>query len=290
MTKPGFEEVKVQAISASESWDKVTGRAVARYEISDNAQTFFSFSTGYKSGGYDSLDVASSANPLEPEESTNYEWGIKGLFLDGTIRTQLSVFRLELDNRQRSVESKPPGQPSAVPTLINGDQEFDGIEVTLNWSPIDELQFGVITTYREVTSRFESYFNAIGEEVPSEVSEGETDTAYTLTFDWLPEISRGNLRVHMDYIFAETNPALDPALAAVVSDIPGFGDDRKLLNGRVTWAPDSEQYAVSLWALNLLDNERIAGVNDISTAAFGTPFVTIDPPRTYGVELEYRFR
>ena len=70
-------------------------------------------------------------------------------------------------------------------------------------------------------------------------------------------------------------------------DIPGFGEDRKLLNARIAWIHD--RWTVGLWGKNLLDNEVTGGISDISTSSFGTPFVSIDPPRTYGIEVGYRF-
>ena len=99
-----------------------TGRAVVRYQINDAAQTFLSYSTGYKSGGFDSLEPATSDNPLEPEETTNYEWGIKGDFFNRRLVTEFALYYMEIDGRQRSVYSKPPGQANATPIVINGDQ------------------------------------------------------------------------------------------------------------------------------------------------------------------------
>ena len=70
--------------------------------------------------------------------------------------------------------------------------------------------------------------------------------------------------------------------------LPGFGEDRKLLNGRIAWMHNN--WTVALWGKNLLDNEVAGSVNDITTSNFGTPFVRIEEPRSYGIELGWAFR
>jgi len=281
---PGYEQARTGTLVASDSWDKITGRAVINYQINDDALTYLSYSTGYKSGGFDSLDVTTSDNPLRPEESENIEWAIKGDFFNQRLRTQLSLFQLNIDGRQRTVDTKPPEQPQAIPTVINGDQEFTGAELVLNWLISDTVQLGFVTTWRDEESTWDPFYNAVGELV-TETTSSTTDTDYSLWLDWYPQISKGTLAIRGEYFFYENNDEFDPGV--VDPTLPGFGEDRKLLNGRIAWMND--RWTVALWAKNLLDTEVASSVSDISTASFGTPFVTIDPPRTYGIEVGYNF-
>ena len=175
VTDPKFE--------ASESWSKVTGRALAKYQISDNAMTYLSYSTGYKSGGYDSLSVFTATDPLDPEETTSYEWGIKGDFFDNSLRTQFSLFRLDVDDKAVSKDSLLPGTSSAVPTLVGGDETIDGVEITIDWLVTDELKLGLVTTARESEETLESFFDSVGVLIPSATTDGDTDTEYTVTLD-----------------------------------------------------------------------------------------------------------
>lgn len=281
---PGYEQARTGTLVANDSWDDVTGRLVLNYSISDNSTTFLSYSTGYKSGGYDSLNVMTSDNPLDPEQSENIEWGIKGDFFSNRLRAQLAVFNLEIDGRQRSVESKPPGQPQAIPVVINGDQEFTGVELTLDWVITDEVQAGFVTTWRDQEATWEPFYNAEGDLV----TEAFSDTAATNYGVWADSyfpLGVGALAIRGEYFFYENNDELDPTI--IVRDIPGFGDDRKLLNGRIAWVND--HWTVAVWGKNLLDNEVTSNISDISSASFGTPFVNIDPPRTYGIEVGYQF-
>lgn len=283
---PGYEQARTGTLLATEDWSKLTGRAVVNYQINEELLTFLSYSTGYKSGAFDSLDPRTADNPLQPEESENLEWGVRGGFLDGRLATEFSVFNMTLDGRQRTVDSKPPGQSQAVPKVITGDQEFTGAEIIVNWLISDTTQLGFLTTWRETDSEWEPFYNATGELV-TETSSDTTGTDYTFTFDWLPQIGRGDLALRLEYVFSENNDEFDPTI--VNPDVPGFGEDRKLLNARAAWTTEDGRWTFGLWGKNLLDNEVTSGINDISTGSFGTPFVSIDPPLTYGVEAAYNF-
>lgn len=283
---PGYEEAYTGVLKASDDWSKLTGRAVVRFQINDAAQTFLSYSTGYKSGGFDSLEPATSDHPIDPEESTNYEWGIKGDFFKRRLVTEFSLFYMELDGRQRSVYSKPPGQANATPIVINGDQTFEGVELIVNWLMTDTMQLGFLTTWRDEESTWEPFYNAAGELI-TDTTKSSADTDYTITFDWFPEISKGRLDLRAEYIFYENSILDDPTI--IHPDIKGYGEDRELLNARAAWTTDDGKWTVGIWGKNLLDNEYTSGVDNISLASFGTPFVRIEPPRTWGVEVHYNF-
>ena len=114
-------------LEASDPWSKTTGRLVGKYQINDDLMTYLSYSTGYKSGAFDGFDTQTSVESLDPEESSNIEWGIKGDFFNGTVRAQLSVFQMELDNRQESVETiQHPDDFFPLPTVVSVDEEYQG--------------------------------------------------------------------------------------------------------------------------------------------------------------------
>ena len=283
----GYEQARTGTLTATHSWDKVTGRAVARYQVSDSAQLFASYSTGYKSGGYDSLDVSTSDNPLRPEESENFEVGLKGDFFSDRLRAQVSLFDMTIEGRQTTVDSKPPGQLNPIPTIITGDQDFQGIEMVLNWLVTDSLRLGFMTTVRDATVTWEEYYNANGELDGGEQPETSTNTDYTITVGWQPQIGRGDLDVRVDYIFNEDTSALDPNYVDP-TEYPDFYEDREELNARIGWTSEDGRYMAALWGKNLLDQKLLGGISDISIL-FETPFTSVSAPRTYGVEFGMRF-
>ncbi len=62
---------------------------MADWQFIDNAMTYLSYATGYKSGGYDGqVFSAYVTGPFEPEEMTSIEWGVKGDFFEDTVRVE----------------------------------------------------------------------------------------------------------------------------------------------------------------------------------------------------------
>jgi len=276
-------------LSAKESWSKTTGRLVGTYRISEQLIGYASFSTGYKAGGYDSLAIRTSQDPLRPENSEQYEIGLKGDLFANRLQVQLSLFDLTVDGRQRSVETRPPGQENAIPTVINVDSMVTGVEVNISWLITEDLLFTALTTYREEETESAEFYNAQGELTQFDTS-GNTAGNYTLTLDWRPEFLGGELLVRGEYIYGEnTRDSGDANFNEDFANIPGYTDDTRLVNGRIAWTNPDNTWEVALWGRNLTDEERIGGISQTTVAVFGTPILRIQDPQTWGIEAIYSF-
>jgi iron complex outermembrane receptor protein len=274
---------------AKDSWSKTTGRLVATYRLSEQLIAYGSVSTGYKAGGFDSLAIKTSLEPLQPENSEQYEIGLKGDLLDGRLQVQLAVFDLTVDGRQRSVETRPPGQDNAIPTVINVDSGVQGVELNVSWLITEDLLFSALSTYREEENQSEEFYDAKGELTQFD-SSSDTAGNYTLTLDWRPKLAAGNLLVRGEYIYAEnTRDADDANYNPDFESIGGYTDDSRLVNGRVAWSHPKDTWEVALWGRNLTDQDRLSGISQTTVAVFGTPIVRILDPRTWGIEAIYRF-
>ena len=142
---------------AKDSWSKTTGRLVATYRLSEQLIAYGSVSTGYKAGGFDSLAIKTSLEPLQPENSEQYELGLKGDLFDGRLQVQLAVFDLTVDGRQRSVETRPPGQENAIPTVINVDSGVQGVELNVSWLITEDLLFTALSTSEKKKTNQKSF-------------------------------------------------------------------------------------------------------------------------------------
>ncbi|NKI18541.1 TonB-dependent receptor [Spongiibacter sp. KMU-166] len=275
--------------SASESWGKVTGRGVLNYQLGERAMVFASYSTGYKSGGYDSLNPGSGEAPLEPEVVQNYELGVKGDFLESRIRTQAALFHMTIDDRQEAIESRQPGSSAAVPTVINTDEELQGIELTFDWLITESVRAGIVYTYREQDSSREAHFDAQGEFVEADNRSESTPQEYTLSLDWSPETRFGLLLFHVDYIFEENTDPENEDHIDEFNRVNGYGTDTELLNARIALTLPSGDYEFALWGKNLLDNGRTSQPGGLTGDVLGTYHVGITPPPTYGLDLKVFF-
>jgi iron complex outermembrane receptor protein len=274
---------------AKDSWSKTTGRLVATFRLSEQLIAYGSASTGYKAGGFDSLAIKTSQEPLQPENSEQYELGLKGDLFDQKLQIQLALFDLSVDGRQRSVETRPPGQDNAIPTVINVDSSVQGVELNLNWLITEDLLFTALTTYREEENKSGEFYDAKGELTRFD-SSSDTAGNYTLTMNWRPKLAAGNLLVRGEYIYAEnTRDAGDANYNPDFESISGYTDDSRLVNGRVAWSDPKDRWEVALWGRNLTDEDRLSGISQTTVAVFGTPIIRILDPRTWGIEAIYRF-
>ncbi|WP_299941730.1 TonB-dependent receptor [uncultured Microbulbifer sp.] len=278
-------------VKAEETWSKTTGRVVANYKLTEDIITFASYSTGYKSGGFDSLNVTTALLPLDPEVVTNFELGIKGDFFDNRLRVQASAYNMSVEGAQNVVQSQPPEASVAAPRLINTDVENAGVEFTVDWIALPDLRLSLITQYMKAEQTPEQYYDALGDQVGGETTKGKSkpEDAYTFRMDYTPEIAVGSINFHLDYIYNRNDATLDLNYLDQYDAIPGYGGDRQRLHGRIDWYSDDDTYQVSLWGKNLTDEEYVSTVGGFGQTELQAPIVTIEEPRTYGVDVRYNF-
>ncbi|WP_299979074.1 TonB-dependent receptor [uncultured Pseudoteredinibacter sp.] len=282
---------QVDLTQASKKWSKLTGRILANYRITEESIVYGSYSTGYKSGGYDSLEVATAQLPIAPEDVKNLELGVKGDYFDGNLRVQLSFYDLQVDGSQRTILGQRPQDAGVIYYIINGDTHNKGIELQLDWLITQNLKFGLSTFYARNSSQFDDYYNALAELIESQEVKQNFSFAdnYTVQLDWYPNSGIGDVRVHLDYTFNADTLRGTPDFLEEFSAVPAYGEDRESLNAQLSWFDDSRVLEISIWGRNLSDNKRVTNIGGLGINTINAPVASIDDPRTYGLSLKYNF-
>ncbi len=305
--RPGVSNILFPArdeLWQSKTWSKTTGRLGTGYIINDDHMVFASVATGYKAGGFDSLNSPHSESSgaiildpvtgkpidvsFEPEEALNVELGYKG-FLFEKIVTTLSFFHTVLDDRQTSMNSKPPGQNQAIPTIVNQDMTIDGFELSMNWQVSDTFSTGFVTEVRKTDIETDEFYNDSGTLIAAGTTAADTNTSYTVMANWMPDIDNGSAIVHLDYVFRENARDLEIGNDEWVNNIPHYFDDTQLLNARISWISDSEQIEIGLWGKNLLDNRYTGFPGGRTKDILGTGFTSVTKGLEAGVDFKYSF-
>jgi len=305
--RPGVSNVLFQPraeLWQSKTWNKTTGRIGAGYQINDNHMLFASYATGYKAGGFDSLNSPHDEGTgevlidqvtgqvvdvsFEPEESANYELGYKGIMF-GKVRTTLAIFHNELDDRQLSKESLQPDQDYALPTIVNEDMVIDGFELGMDWQVNEQFAAGFVTEIRNIDVETEAFYNAAGNYIEAGTSSSDTNTSYTLKADWLPDFEIGTTIFHLDYVYRENANALLVGADDWVNNIPHYFDDTELLNMRVSWINDNENLEVGIWGRNLLDNKTVGAPGGRTKEVLGTGYTSVRRGQEVGVDVKLSF-
>jgi outer membrane receptor protein involved in Fe transport len=278
-----FPEVDLKA---SDDWEKVTGRLVSSYQLTDEHMVFASYSTGYKSGGFDSLTP--SATSFEPEDTTNYEVGYKAILWDEVV-TNVSAYYLELDNLQRSVDSKVPGSSQAIPTIINEDREITGLEFDIRWTATDSLILGVVSEIRSTDTYTPEFYNGEGTLISAQKTSSDAAANYTFTIDWMPDFGVGTTNLHIDYVFVENINDEEVGIEDYKLAVPEYFTDIKDLNARLSWASEDDTIEVGLWGKNLFDERYMLSIGGLTANVIGTPHGRINRGMEAGIDVKYSF-
>lgn len=241
------------------------------YKWTPDVLVYTSYSVGFRSGGY------SQNSFFDNELTKNYEAGFKSTILDGAAVLNASVFHISYANQQVSFVQL---QPIVLKQVVNIDKtNIDGFEVELNARPTDRLSVSV--------------------------GIGVTDST-------IRKISANTLTAGLDLntLVGNKSPLVAPitlnASADYVQPLPGdlsllfHGDFRReggfafdlantirtgthnLFSGKVALQKDS--WELGLWGANLT-NTRYATNVGVS----GTPYRYPNQPRSFGVELAFKY-
>lgn len=161
-TRPGVPLVAVPfTVDNSATFESFDPRIVLSYELSDDANVYASYSTGFKSGGfqYVPFSVAQANVVFQPENITTYEAGIKAEWLDRTLTTNLAAYYYDYKNLQVSRIVDLGGGAAASLITNAASSTIKGIDLEIIARPSDT--FNVSIAYGYLDAKYDQYiFNA----------------------------------------------------------------------------------------------------------------------------------
>ena len=142
--------VRIAPDSASRvqsDFSKTTWKFGTSYDLNDDVMVYASYSEGFNSGGISTIADSLGINqiPFTPETIENTEFGVRGDFLDGTLRVNATYFMTDWVDIQAafSTVDRATGDPiTEVFTANASDGEARGLELELTYFVNDRLQVG----------------------------------------------------------------------------------------------------------------------------------------------------
>lgn len=128
----------------------VTGKVGLKYEFSDNAQTYLTWSTGYKGAGYEIEFAADFANqePIDPETAKAWELGFKSQLFDGALTLNTALFYADYEDLQVQANRNIPELGiTRFLTTNAGSSTTKGVELELTAQPLTGLFLSGGATY-----------------------------------------------------------------------------------------------------------------------------------------------
>jgi iron complex outermembrane receptor protein len=130
-----------------------TWRANLSWHVTSGVMAYASYSTGYKSGGFNSAGASPALTPttrtFADETSDNYELGVKSVLFNKRLLINADIYQMDIDNfQQRSFN----GQVFIIKNA--GDIRSRGVEVDSQYQISDHFkaQFGGDYLYSYYTS------------------------------------------------------------------------------------------------------------------------------------------
>ncbi len=128
-----------QQTSDQESFDALTPRVYASYELGAGAMVYLNVAKGFRSGGFNDAGVPA----YQPEDLVSYDVGIKSEFFDRAVVAELAVFYSEYTKAQTIATVVDPDNSLSSRIANVGEAEIKGAELAVSWQVTDALSVGV---------------------------------------------------------------------------------------------------------------------------------------------------
>jgi iron complex outermembrane receptor protein len=304
---------------------KFTYRIGLNYEPNEDLLFFGSYSTGYKSAGYNSGAGAPSLTTVagqfvperrvfDRETTENWELGAKTSWLDRKLTANLTFYRMDIKGFQDRAFDGTSFTVRNAGNLRHQGFELDGLaRLSRNFSLFGSLAY--------LDSEFTDYDNAAGlpgcaprggvipvacRALPNQGQtqdlEGEKATfapkwSGRFGFDWTGDISN-----EMSWALNSNVSFISKHLGGLVNDAnpQTIIDGYAIIGARATLNGEGDRWSVSLFGNNLLNKQYEAGNlyqflgtnlglnNGVFTGSTAVRRLHADP-RTYGVAATFRF-
>ena len=272
----------------SNTWNNLTYDITPQYEITKQAQVYFKYAHGVKSGGYNTAATSVSAlNVVQPEKLDDFELGAKTSWFHNRLVVNATAFRYNYHDIQVNVVGPLPPTNTAVSYLQNVNAgRVNGGELEVDSLPIANLHIGgslglLDTKFTDfhVLNGGPNYSGNQFVRSPHVSTILVADYRFPLGSGRVPKlVFAGDWHFQTRQFFFVTNQN-DPLLQA-----PAYS----LINGRVALVSPDDKVSLTLYADNLADVRFRQ--HALPGAAGSTGDVAIwGDPRTIGLSLIARW-
>jgi iron complex outermembrane receptor protein len=294
------------------NWNAVTGTAGLSWTPDPDTLAYAKFSRGYKTGGFNSGIVA--PDPETKAELVNaYEVGLKKT-IGSTFLANISAFYYDYYNDQQPLSASLDNVVTTVIFNLPVVHSY-GVELESYWRPVRDLTLSLNYAYLSATIAsmdgvcLEDTNDPLGIEpgakpcpASAQISPGivlqditgatvpqapknkiSLNGLYTLHFQ------PGNLSLSATFTWRDS--AYDSVFNRYYNESPGYTQ----VGLRATWTGADNRYSIILFVDNLFNTVGYDGTDGIPVTNAGPDQVvskleSLTAPRTYGVEVQYRFR
>ncbi len=297
------DPVMVQSdFSDSETFDRFTPRLGLEYQFSNELFLYGSYTSGFKSGGFD-MRANKSVNPdadkpYDEEVVDTYELGMKSEWLDRRLRLNLAAFYSDYTDMQITVQRAVSNNTDVASQVLNaGEAEIMGAEMELEAALTDNLRLLANVGYVDGDFQRVDFFDPNAQQI--------IDVSDLWSFANTPDLT-GNLTAQYNMAAFGGDLVLTGGVSyrseTQIFEVPSMLDTGSvtLFNAGINWYRGN--WELSLVGRNLGDKRyRLAGYNfaavrdgngNIVAPGLGGDDTIVGyygDPRTWSLTVGYRF-
>jgi iron complex outermembrane receptor protein len=271
--------------------DNLSPKVSLNFRPMQDVLVYLSYSKAYKSGTYNGISIYTPPTYVEPEVINAYELGAKTEFFDHNLRFNAAIYQYKVSDPQVTYISLING--GAITFENAGAARSRGAEFDTLLVPMPHSNPGLVVTAGAsyIDAVFTDYQNASGYDQTTGIFRSK---AYDFTGNRLPRTAKLSGNFAVSQTLEVTNGAVE--LSADVYYNDGFYYNAQnteaasqpsyyLINAHVGYLYEPWKTRITAFAANL--NNRAYSFSGFQ-ADFGTN-ITLAPPRTYGVRLNWDF-
>lgn len=277
--------------------DAVTGTLGAQWEPSDDTMAYARYSRGYKAFGL-SAGGGLAAPYADPEFVDSIEVGLKKNFAN--LQVNAALYHYKYTDLQAPVTVKV-GATNVTQFINVPESRSQGLELDAIWAPTPSLR--LIGSY----SFNDTEITESGLYV--DVNDNITPGAVSVKGNALPQAPRNKFALNASYAFnldagtltlGATYVWRDKAYSTIFEKAWNEAPTWDQIDLRANWNSIDGRYAIIGYVKNVGDTEgydaAVSGSNRNRNPAIasdnfanGAHNLGLTPPRTYGIELQYKF-
>lgn len=279
----------VSGEKSKRSYNAFQPKISASYKITKNNMLYSSYSRGFRSGGYNPVELEASGitKEIKPEFTNNIEIGLKNSFWNNRFIVNLAYFNTLFENQQ-VYRFGSDGVRTFLGTINFEESKSSGFEIDtkLRLTKNFDILGGASFIETKITKSFEE--SAIGNKIPF----APQSSYYIGLFGNFKTGEKSNISANINienkgkkYWFADDLFGVDQ------KDV--FQNPYTLVNTKViynvnklslaAWGKNifNTKYNQEWWPLSVFDGDPTGGpIGDIRTPS---------QPATYGIEVSYKF-
>ncbi len=252
---------------------EILPKVALKYSISEYLVPYATVAKGYNSGGFNATFEREQDRSFKPEQSWNYEAGIKAKWLQQRIYANLDFFYIDWTNQQ-IYQTVPSGTGSMLTNA--GKSESKGVEFEIKTLPAKNLETWLSFGYND--AKFVEYVKNENEDYSGNYLPYVPKYSFNVGGNYMVEVNNSwldRIRFHLTYngfgkfYWKETNDA--------------YQDYYGLLNHRIAFEKDNVTFA--FWGKNILN----ANYNSFYFQALGNSYAQLGKPAQMGINLKVTF-